>query len=73
MTRSRRLKTLTPKRDYRNSGEYTLVLFDLRVPGSVERLHSERAAWREHADIELLDFEHAVLVVRPGTARRLAS
>ena len=64
---------MTPKRDYRNSRESTLVVFDLRVPGSVERLHSERAAWREYGDIELLDFDHAVLIVRPGSARRLAT
>jgi hypothetical protein len=67
------LKILTPNRDYRSSEEYTLVIFDLRVPGGVERLDSERAAWREYADIELLDFDHAILIVRPGTARRLAS
>jgi len=71
--RSRRLKTLTPGREYLNDRDYTLVVFDLRVPGSVVRLHSERAAWQEHADIEMLDFNHAVLIVRPGAARRLAS
>jgi hypothetical protein len=71
--RSRRLKTLTPNRDYRNSGESTLVIFDLRIPGGIKRLNSERAAWREYADIEMLDFDHAVLIIEPGAARRLAS
>ena len=63
---------MTPRRDYRNSGESTLVRFDLRIPGSVERLRRERAAWREHADIELLDLDHAVLILRPRAAGRLA-
>jgi predicted alpha/beta hydrolase len=63
---------LAPNRAYRNSGEFTLVIFDLRVPGAAARLHSERAAWREYADIEMLDFDHAVLIVRPGAARRAA-
>jgi hypothetical protein len=61
---------LTPGRDYRNDRDCTLVVFDLRVPGSTERLHSECAAWRENAQIEMLDYDHAVLIVRPGTARR---
>jgi alpha-beta hydrolase superfamily lysophospholipase len=64
---------LTPGREYLNDRDYTLVVFDLRALGSAERLHRERAAWRENADIELLDFDHAVLIVRPGAARRLAS
>ena len=58
---------------YRNSGEFILIIFDLRIPGAVAGLHSERAAWQECADIEMLDFDHAVLIVRPGAARRLAS
>ena len=64
---------MTPKKDYRNGGKSTLIIFDLHVSGSVVRLHSERAAWQEHADIEMLDFNHAALIVRPGAARRLAS
>jgi len=64
---------LTPGRGYLNDRDYTLAVFDLRVPGSVVRLHSERAAWQEHADIEMLDFNHAVLIIWPGAARRLAS
>jgi hypothetical protein len=40
---------------------------------AVARLHSERAALQECADIEMLDCDHAVLIVRPGAAWRLAS
>ena len=64
---------MTPGREYCNHRDYTLVLFDLRVPGGVDRLHSERAAWQEYADIELLDLDHAILIVRPDAARRLLS
>lgn len=65
------MRTLTPSRDYRNSGEYTLVIFDLRISGTAARLHSERAAWQDRADIEMLDLQHAVLTIRPGVARRV--
>jgi hypothetical protein len=41
-----------------------LVVFDLRDPETVRRFYDERAAWR--ADVELLDLDHAVLIVRPG-------
>ncbi len=47
---------------------YELILFDVRVPGSFERLLSERAAWQEHARVELLDPDHAILVVLAGGA-----
>jgi hypothetical protein len=64
---------VAPDRAYRNSGEFTLVIFDLRIPGAAARLHSERAARQECSDIEMLDFDHAVLIVRPGAAWRLAA
>ena len=67
------MKTLTPNIDCRNSGQFTLVIFDLRIPGAVARLHSERAAWQGCADIQMLDFDHSVLIVRPGATRSLAS
>lgn len=51
---------------------YELVLFDIRAPGAVERLLSERAAWSEDAAVELLDADHAVLIVRAGGAARIA-
>ena len=47
---------------------YELILFDIRVPGTSQRLLSERAAWREHARVELLGPDHAVLVVLAGGA-----
>jgi hypothetical protein len=42
------------------------ILFDLRIPGSAERLHRERALWQERSDIEALDVDHFILVIRPG-------
>ncbi len=51
-----------------HNGPYELVVNDLRIPGSAERLHRERAAWAEHGDIEALDENHYVLIVRTGAA-----
>jgi hypothetical protein len=53
------------------SGPYELVVFDVRAPGAVERLLSERAAWGEDAAVELLDHDHAALIVRAGGAARI--
>jgi hypothetical protein len=64
------LKLLTLKRAYLNRGEIALIIFDLRIPGAAEHFHRERAAWQEYADIEMLNIDHAVLIVRPGAARR---
>lgn len=50
---------------------YELVVFDIRAPGVVERLLSERAAWGEDAAVELLDADHAALIVRAGGATRI--
>lgn len=49
-----------------------LVVFDVRESGVIERLLSERAAWGEDASVELLDHDHAVLIVRAGGAARIA-
>jgi len=54
---------------YRSTEERTLTVFDVRIPGMAERLHRERAAWAEYADIEAIDHNHYVLVIRPGSAR----
>jgi hypothetical protein len=64
---------LTPHKDYRRGAEFTLIVFDLRFPGAAERFHRERWAWAEAADVEMLDEDHPVLIVRPGTLRRLAA
>jgi hypothetical protein len=55
-----------PETVYPNAPEYIVVLFDVPIPGFAERLHSERAAHRELGDIEALDRDHYVLLVRPG-------
>ena len=53
------------------SSEYMVVLFDLRLPGTANRLDRERTAWQAQSDIEALDENHFVLLVRPGGARSL--
>ena len=63
-----------PNEANQRSGEMTLIIFDVRCAEAVERLHRERAAWQADADIEALDEDYFVLVVRPGgAARRLAA
>ena len=58
---------------YTKVPEYILVIFDIRIPGVADRLHRERAAWQEQSDIEALDKDHFMLIVRPGGARRPAA
>ncbi len=48
----------------------TLVVFDLRVPGSQSRLNDQRRAWGYHASVKRLDRDHSALIVRAGGARR---
>ena len=62
-----------PKEAYQTSGGCTLIIFDIRCPEAAERLHRERAAWQEHADIEALDEDHLVLIIKPGGAWRLTA
>ena len=56
---------------YPSSSECIISLYDLQCPGTAESLHREREAWQEQADIEDLDENHSVLILRPGGARRL--
>ena len=62
-----------PKTLYPDSSEYMVVLFDLRLPGTADRLHRERAAWQKRSDIEAVDENHFVLIVRPGGVQELAA
>lgn len=48
------------------------TLFDFRVPGTGARMRREAYSWKSSASIERIDEHHAILVVRPGGARRLA-
>jgi hypothetical protein len=45
-----------------------LIVFDLRDPEAVRRCCDERAAWREQADVEILDHDHAPLIVVSGVS-----
>ena len=51
-----------------HNGPYELIVYDLRIPASAERLHRERATAAEYGDIEALDENHYVLIVHPGAA-----
>jgi hypothetical protein len=65
MTRGR-IRMLSPETLYPTDPECLLVVFDVRESQTTAALHSQRAAWAEHSDIEALDEVHFVLIVRPG-------
>jgi len=44
----------------------TIVVFDLRDPEASGRIHREWAAWRKQSEVEELDKNHAILIIRPG-------
>ncbi len=64
---------IRPPQEYHADGPFTLVIFDRRYPGVAERFRSEWEAWREVAEVEYLSLDHAVLLIRPGGARRLGT
>ena len=46
----------------------TIVVFDMRLHDVVKRFNHERARWGKLADVEMLDLNHPVLIIRSGTA-----
>jgi len=60
-----------PHRIIPDSEECLIVLFDLRDPSAVEGLHRGRSIWQGDSDIEALDEDHFILVIRPGAALEL--
>jgi hypothetical protein len=64
---------IAPRTLYPSDPECLIVLFDLREPKAGEELHLGRAVWQEDSDIEALDEDHFILIVRPSAARRLAA
>jgi hypothetical protein len=57
---------LTPPEVYPNKGTYSLTICDLRFPQGTKCLHRERAIWQERSELEALDEDHFILVVRPS-------
>jgi hypothetical protein len=62
-----------PHKLYPNSEPYELVSFDLRDLNACRSLHGHQAAWQEHSDIEALDEDHFVLIIRPGAGAQEAA
>jgi hypothetical protein len=66
-----------PKREFYSRGETDVrILFDLRIAGSAERLHRERSVWQVRSDIEAVDEDHFVLIIRreiESSGERLAA
>ena len=65
--------TLAPGKVYPKATKTLWVLFDLGDPEARETLHQQRAAWGECSNIEAVDGDHAILIVRPGGVQRLAA
>ena len=65
--------TLAPGKVYAKTTKTLWVLFDLADPEAREALHRQRAAWGECSEIEAIDGDHAILIVRPGGVKRLAT
>ena len=65
--------TLTPPEVYPNKGTYSLTIYDLRFLQSAQYLHRERAFWQERSDLEGLDEDHFILVVRSEPGREVPS
>jgi hypothetical protein len=65
--------TPAPGKVYAKTTKTLWVLFDLGDPEARETLHRQRAAWGECSEIEAIDGDHAILIVRPGGAQRLAA
>jgi hypothetical protein len=64
---------ITPKKVDPKPTESIVILYDVRLPGAADRLHEGRAAWRECGDVEALDQNHYVLIIRSGEAREMVA
>jgi hypothetical protein len=74
MRRFSALKMVAPDYEFCPEGETEVrILFDLRISGTAERMHRERAVWQEQSDIEALDMDHFILIIRPSVAVREAA
>jgi hypothetical protein len=68
------LKMVAPDCEFYPEGETEVrMLFDLRIAGSVDLINRERAVWQEQSDIEALDMDHFILIIRPSVAVRRAA
>ncbi len=51
---------------YAAHSECLIIIFDLRLPDGHAQLHRQRVALAGHTDVEDLDEDHRVLIIRPG-------
>lgn len=64
----------TPQREvYPEEVNQVIIVYDVRIPGVEERFRRERLALGEDGDVEMLDLDHPVLIIRPGGALRLTA
>lgn len=65
--------TLAPEKVYARTTKTLWDLFNLGDPEAREALQRQRAALGECFEIEAVDGDHAILIVRPGGVQRLAA
>jgi hypothetical protein len=62
---------MTPDEVYSKNGPPLLIIHDLRIPGAIERLRRDLAAWRGNAKMEVLGSNHWAVILYPGLARKI--
>ena len=68
------MKMVAPDCEFCPEGETEVrILFDLRISGTAQRTHGERAVWQEQSDIEALNMDHVILIIRLSKAVRGAA
>ena len=67
------MMTLDAAQFYPNSGPSIKILFDVTEPGIAASFNEQRAAWGQDSDVEMLDLDHAVLIIKLGGALERAA
>ena len=62
---------IAPEVVYPTGSTEIWILFDLRDGSAVKSLHLQRGALQEFGDLEFIDEDRFLLIVRPGGARRV--
>lgn len=57
---------------HHSSGSSISIVFDISNPTLAELLHRLRGIVQEHGDIEAIDEDHFLLIIRPAYKREVA-
>lgn len=64
---------VAPPRAYRSSGNYTLVVFDLRITRIAIRFHREHRTRAEDGKVDALGEDRYMPIVRSGVEWRMTA